>query len=360
MSDLVVTALGVLCPVGYQAASACAAIRAGISRLVEHEGYVCLPPEGPAAQAVEEIEPLVAAPVPLVDDDLDGPERLLALALPALQNALVEAGIGRKDLKRGAMLVALPAPDPVVASWQLGKTFARDLCRRAGVDGWGTTDSIEEGASGVFRALESARALLDTGRAQFCVVVAVDTLIDSERLAHLDRGWRLRSQRNPDGMLPGEAGVAIVLEARSNAERRRASILGVVGRVISAQETATVNTERWSSGEGLCRTLRPLLEGPGGAVGSFVLCDLNGESYRAHEWAVVQTRLGREMPAVEWLVHPAEAVGDVGTAMAGLLVAYACYAFEGGYAPASAALAWVGSDEGGRAAVVIRPGAAGR
>jgi hypothetical protein len=43
--------------------------------------------------------------------------------------------------------------------------------------------------------------------------------------------------------------------------------------------------------------------------------------------------------------------------MAGILVACACQAFARGHAPAPAALAWVGSDDGARAAAVIRPGA---
>jgi 3-oxoacyl-[acyl-carrier-protein] synthase-1 len=358
VTELAITALDVVCPVGLNAVHACAALRAGISRLAEHDGYFFLAPEGPAAEEAGGPEPLVAARVPVIAADLAGADRLSALALRALRGIVAEAELGRKDLERAALLLALPAADAGTAGWQLGAPFAKTLCQRAGLDGWALVQSVEGGATAVLQGLEAARVLLDSGRADRCVLLSADTLVSGDRLAQLDGAWRLRSPRNPDGLLPGEASAALVVEATRTAERRRARILGLLGRTGSAREPAAIGGDRWSTGTGLCGALRPLLEGRAGAVGRYVLCDLNGEAYRAQEWGIAQVRLSRQLAAAEVLVHPADAIGDVGCAMAAILIACACEAFTHGYAPAQAALIWAAADDGARAAVVVRPGGA--
>lgn len=354
MSELAVTGLEVVCPVGLTAQHACAALRAGVVRLARYEDYLCLLPEGPAAEAAEDPEPVVAGCVPILSDEAEGPERLLELARRTLQGLIAGAGLERKDVHRTALLVALPAPDPVVATWRLGETFAKELCRRTGVSGWVTVELIEKGPAGVLTAVEKARALLAGSRAEFCVVMAADTLISADRLTYLDERWRLRSLRSPDGLLPGEASAALLLESRRTAGRRKAHMFSLLGRVETAHEPVTIEADRWSTGSGLYRAMKPLLEGADGAVGRYMLCNLNGEAYRAHEWGLVQVRLARDLPPIAWLFHPAEAIGDAGAGLAGVLVACACMSFNHGYAPAHAALVWVGSDDGSRAAMVIR------
>jgi 3-oxoacyl-[acyl-carrier-protein] synthase-1 len=352
--DLVVTGLAVVCPVGLDATLACAALRAGVSRLAEHDGYTCLPPEGVARESDGEPEPLVAGKVPTLPDDAGGPERLQLLALAALQRMVAEGELGRKDVGRTALFLVLPAADPVVAGWNLGKTFAPELCRRAGVGDWAVAQCVQAGPVGAFRAIDAARALLATGRVDRCLVLSADTYLDAERLAALDEGWRIRSQRNPDGFLPGEAASALLLEPARAAARRKARALGLVAGPSFGNEP--VSAERWSTGRGLAEAIRPLLEGTAGPVGRYMLCNMNGEAYPAREWAVAQMRLAPDLPVVESLVHPADGIGEAGAAMAGILVACACHAYARGCAPVPAALLWVGSDDGGRAAAVIRPG----
>lgn len=354
--DLAVTGLAIVCPVGLSASAACAALRAGVSRLAELDGYFCLPPEGMAGEAAGEPEPIVAGKVPTLPDGADGPERLRLLALAALQRIVAEGSLGRKDVSRTALLLALPAADPVVATWDLAKTFAPELCRRAAIQDWAVAQGTQGGPVGAFRAIDAARALLGTGRVDRCLVLAADTYVDGARLAHLDEGWRIRSQRNPDGFLPGEAASAVLLEPARAAAKRKARVLGIVGGPAFATEPVAVSADRWSTGRGLAEAIRPLLDGPQGAVGRYMLCNMNGEAYPAREWAIAQMRLAPDLPVVESLQHPADAIGETGTAMAGILVACACQAFARGHAPAPAALVWVGSDDGARAAAVIRPG----
>jgi 3-oxoacyl-[acyl-carrier-protein] synthase I len=123
-----------------------------------------------------------------------------------------------------------------------------------------------------------------------------------------------------------------------------------VGQLALGNEPSGVRSERWSEGVGLMDALRPLVSG---GAGRWVLCNLNGESYGAREWGLIRTRLAEELASVEVVTHPAHCIGDAGTAMAGVLVAYASQAFARGFAPAPSALLWVASDDGGRAALVL-------
>jgi 3-oxoacyl-[acyl-carrier-protein] synthase-1 len=357
VSEVAITGLGLVTPVGLTAASSCAAIRAGVSRLAELEGYFCLPPEGPAAEASDGPEPLVAGRVPSVPAELPGPERLARLALAALQRVLSEGALSRQAIGQTALVLALPSLDDGTRGWGLGEFFGTDLCQRAGLSGWASIHWLAGGAAGAVRQLDAARALLSAGTVEKVLVLAVDTFIDRDRLLFLDRSWRLRSTRNPDGFLPGEAAAAVLLERRKDAERRQVPLLGILGGAAFGAEPAPIVGERWSTSRGLCAALRPLLEGPEGTVGRWVLCDQNGEAYRGHEWGITQVKLGRVLPPEIALLHPADCLGEVGAAMAGALVACACQAFARGWAPAPAALLYCTADDGVRAALVVRPAA---
>jgi 3-oxoacyl-[acyl-carrier-protein] synthase-1 len=84
-----------------------------------------------------------------------------------------------------------------------------------------------------------------------------------------------------------------------------------------------------------------------------VLCDLNGESYRATEWSYAMARTFRDGQAVPPLVHPADCLGDVGAATGGVLLALAAAAMKKGLAPWKTALVWCSSDNGERAACAV-------
>ncbi len=357
-SEVVVTGLGLVSPVGLTAAQSCAAIRAGITRLAEHPLYRCLPEDldSPEAQAEqdEDGEPVRVGFVPGLSVDLPGGARLQRLALMALQRLFAETGLGRRDMARTALLVALPLRDQVTAAWALAQRFTKELCQRAGVEDWAEVEVLEAGPVGVFKLVEQAAELLQARRVDAAVVLAVDSLIDLERLALLDEAWRLKSSRGVDGFSPGEAGVALLLESRRAAERRGVPVLARLGPVAFGTEPVAIGTEKWSTGTGLCAALRPLLsEDSLPEVGSWVLCDLNGEGYRAHEWGLVRTRLAGALPEPRKLLHPADRMGDAGTALAGVLIACATQAFARHYAPAQSALLWAGSDDGERAALVL-------
>src|SRR5439155_24869641 len=84
-----------------------------------------------------------------------------------------------------------------------------------------------------------------------------------------------------------------------------------------------------------------------------VWCDLNGESYRAREWAFTEIRL--KFQTHTELMHPADCHGDLGATSDTNLLALAAQAQATGWAHRKPLLVFTGSEVGVRAATVIGP-----
>ena len=61
---------------------------------------------------------------------------------------------------------------------------------------------------------------------------------------------------------------------------------------IPGEEPQTIGGDRESSGRGLTHALRAALAGGASHAPRWVLCDLNGESYRSFEWGIARARVG--------------------------------------------------------------------
>lgn len=346
MKGLAVTGVAAISPVGLTVEQTSAAIRAGVTGLVEHPYHDVLTrdPEW------DDEEELVGGLVPTLDPWMDAPERLLELGLTVVRDLVKTTGLARRQLERAALLLALPPDaDPVVAHWQLDQWFAAQLCRRAGIAACPIIRVEQSGHGAALKLIGDARELLEAGHVEHCVLVAAESYHHEARLEHLDASFQLRSERSPDGFLPGEAAAALLLERAGGV---RPALGTLVGPSI-AVEPRTIEGDYASSGRGLQLAIEQL-RGQAGRPARWVLCDLNGESYRAFEWGTVLTRLAEQLSDVQKLIHPADCVGDVGAATGGLLIACALEAFRRGYAPADEALIWCSSARGMRAAVEVR------
>jgi 3-oxoacyl-[acyl-carrier-protein] synthase-1 len=234
-----------------------------------------------------------------------------------------------------------------VARWALSSVFVPELLRRSGLS-FASVRTFEAGHAGMFLAAAEASAMLAAGHATSVLVAGVDSWVDPDRLVELDRAYRAKSNRNVDGFVPGEAATALLLEPPSSSR----TPLAILRAVATGREPAASTGDRQSTGVGLCDAVRSSLSGLPGPVG-WVLCDLNGESYRGFEWGILRARLASRFEGDPPLCHPAECYGDVGAASGGALVAVACSAFRRGWAPAAHALAWCASDDAARAAAFL-------
>jgi 3-oxoacyl-[acyl-carrier-protein] synthase-1 len=318
--SLAVTGVSALTAVGDDAASTFAALRANVAGLVEHPFHELLPhdPEW------DEAEPLRAGIVPTIDPEIEGPTRLVGLALGALQALVRDAKLSRSELAECAFCLALPELGPDTAPWDLARSFASELFGNAGVAPTRGVEIDQSGHTGAMVALHAAARVFAERRASRCVVLAVDSFLDAARIADWDeRRRRLRSSRSRDGFLAGEGAVALLLEPAGTAARSEAP-RALVALPAFGQESSPIEGERAPDGKGLTDAIRRALAPLPDVAPRTVYADHNGESHRSFEWGLAKSRLS---PRLDDLVlrHPADCIGDVGAASGALLVGLAAH-----------------------------------
>ncbi len=352
------TGIAALSPVGDDAASTFAALRANVAGLAEHPFHQLLPPD----PEWDEPEVLRAGLVPSVDPEAEGTARLTALARGALQALVRDASLSRDELAASALFVALPELGPDVAPWDLAGRFVPQLLSSSGLAAFTEVDVDQTGHTGALIALFGAMRCLSERRAGRCVVLAVDSYLDEQRLADWDgRRRRLRSSRSRDGFLPGESAVALLLEPVADPARRVPAPTRAVHAVLSTpafgQEPHPIEGDRAPIGAGITDAVRRALGAGDGASPRVVFSDQNGESHRAFEWGLARSRVSPLLDEAP-LHHPADCIGDVGAASGALLVGLAAHALarsaEGG--PTGPALVLTSATSGHRAAIVVSEG----
>jgi len=332
---LVLSCAGLACPVGYSAAGASAAMRAGIAAFAE-TGYRDV--HG---------EPIVGAAVEALPSDLRGRDRLIALGQ-----------------------LALDAVDPALARWLPWDRMPLILCSRemerpgarlaglvaklrfpgeARFAGQRTAHAAG-GAASAIQAIAMARSLLAEPGVPACLILGIDSLIDARVLSWLDHGHRLKTSDRTDGVIPGEAACLVV------ASREPLSDAPVCVHGIGvATESATLFNEEPFRAEGMKTALLGALKEAGIAMHQvdFRLSDVAGESHAFEELVLAQARLMRKVRPSQPLWHPADCVGDCGAASGLIQLAWAGEAFRRGYAPGPVAALHATSPFGLRAAAVV-------
>lgn len=353
--DVAVTALGLISPVGLNAAATCAALRASITRLQEHPSFLPRLPEPPLAEA----EKAIVAPVPPFREPRSHVERLLELAMPPMKELVAGARMVRKDFAATRFFFSLPGSNSGRPGLASGQDFVLPYFERLAISPAEPPQIYREGQTGMFTALMNAVQALRQGTSRFCVLVGVESYLDQATLRWLDETWRLKSLRNIDGFIPGECASVVLLETPRQAKARGQPVLARIRGLGSATEERTIESDRLSSARGLVQAIRSAVEAVPQQGPMWTICDLNGESYRAHEWGLAYTRMaelsGLQLQRVLW--HPSDCIGDVGAASGGLYLAMVSRAFARGYAPAERALLWTSASGGQRAACVVeQPG----
>lgn len=338
-------AIGAFSPLGATWVQTCASLHAGLARFGDHPWYEA----ATADPGWDEADPLRCSAVPGWQPTLDRARRLEDLALEAMRDLLDRVPLRRTDLARGGLLLLLP-PDAEVP----GASHARDgvvprLLARAGLDGFARAEARAAGPAAFFPALREAAARVRSGELSFCIAGGVDSYLFDARLDRLDAAWRLRTRRNPDGFLAGEAAALLLVGSPARPAAAGLRPLCWLGPLGAGSEPASILGDRASTGAGLTDAIRAASDG---VEPSWVVCDLNGESYRAFEWGLVQGRLSPLLSHVRRLTHPADGLGDVGAATGPLLVACAAHGFQRGFAPPGSALLWASSDDGARVAML--------
>ncbi len=350
MPAATITAMGLATSLGVDAATACAAARAGLTRPAELPVWI-------ENVATADPEPVVGYPIPGLAAGFDGVGRLLRVVHLALADLARTADPDR--LRQAHWLVALPealpagpppdlsdldAPPQEPPPSSIPRIAAEAVCAAlAPVAGPLPPHRFAAfaGRVGFVEALGHAARLADTGKT--AVVGAFDSLVCSALLGELHAHGRLRVAGAQVGLQPGEAGAFVVVEPDG------AGALARLGGGALGREADHLYSGRPALG----RVLAEVVERPPDAGPVWPVSDCNGEMFCGADWGQAIVRSARLRAASGQTLYPATSVGDTGAASAAVGLVLAVRAFVRGYAPAPTALLLASGALGARGAVYV-------
>ena len=345
---IVIASAGIVSPIGLSLPETAAAARARIARLREVSWHD------------RRFEPFIVGSVP--DDGL--PELAASLAALPLQarearmlrlaHVALEETLAPVLGKAGPVPLLLGLPEQHTTLPIKPEAFLQRLDLQVpGVLDVERSVAAPRGRAAGLMALREAAARLTRGDSPYVLVGGVDSLVDLYVLGTLDLQGRIRNDVNSDGFSPSEGAAFLLLSLASTAQaaglKPWAHLLGSA----QGQEPGHLYSDEAYLGEGLAATFASLLtESPPPQPIACVYCSFNGERYWAREFGVARLRQSHAFVADHPIEHPAECLGDMGSAQGPALAALAAHGMQQGYR-ASPCLVYASSDYGDRAATLL-------
>jgi 3-oxoacyl-[acyl-carrier-protein] synthase I len=346
--DVLIGGLGAVTCIGRTALATAAAVRAGVSGFSRHGFMVDAAGKG-----------LSVGQFPWLLPSRDVASRIADALVAAVREALapLQASIASKTRPQVSLLVNLPSPRE-----GLPATLAQSVVAAIEQAFGGVFDKVRVAAlghAGGVVAIQSAAAALASGSDSnaACIVVGADSYLDPGTLEWLEQTDQLHGageRNNAWGFVPGEGAGALLLLMPEFALEHGIRAFGRIAGIGLGREAQLAGSGEVCLGLGLTAAVRTAvgLLAPGEKL-SDVYCDMNGEVYRADEFAFTVTRTRERFVAASDFAAPADCWGDVGAASVPLAVVVACIAGAKGYAKGERALVWASSVTGERGAVVI-------
>nr|WP_279629077.1 hypothetical protein [Caballeronia ptereochthonis] len=325
---------GMATAVGLDAPTSCAAIRAGISgfretRIMVLGGEYLRGAEVPLSRRLHGLPRLAAM--------IAGPIRECLAAEPSLRPETVP------------LLLAVAEPDRPGRVRDLDNRIIPfiEASLRTEFHERSRVFPIGRVAGGV--ALSDARKLITIHGFDRVLVAGVDSYLDERTIDVMDDAFRLLTERNSDGFVPGEAGAAVLLGAHCSDENLRIRSLGF------AVEKAVMDGDLPLRGDGLAEAYRQALYDGGVDLHEmgFRVSDASGEQYRFKEAAFAFARNTKVRKEFQDFWCPADCIGETGAAVIPCMTGIVWWACRKGYAPGPLSLLHAANDDGRRVAIVM-------
>lgn len=334
---IAILSTGIVSSVGMSTAMTCAALRANVAN----------PSESPFVGV--DGEWLMNHCVPL-DQPWSGLARLANMAALVIEECLME--VARTEWRRIPLLLCIAESTRPGRIEAIEETLKPATCELLGEHFSAQSLVIPHGRVGVGVALLHARKLLADTDVPGVLIVGSDSLIRWPTLKVLEKQNRLLNGTNSNGFLPGEAAAALYVGRSSGQSGAQIRGLGF------SMEAANIESEEPLRAAGLTHAVRIALDDAGCELHDMDLriTDISGEQYYFKEAALVLSRLLRKRKTEFDLWHPAECIGETGSAIGPLMLAVAAVAFDKGYAAGPGILVHGSNDAGQRMAIVLRKG----
>jgi 3-oxoacyl-[acyl-carrier-protein] synthase I len=342
-----IVSTGARTPVGLDAPSTAAAVRAGLAVMAKHPFMLD-----------KKAEPMVVCADALLPITLTGVDRLLNLALPAAREALQPL---REDIRgslRIAVFLALSEERPGREEHLERSFMPRFVSGLAHECTVGELVCHPAGHAGGLLCIEQAMSFIASGASDVCLVGGVESYFEAETLEWLDDTDQLHSESTIWGFCPGEGAAFCLLASERAIARLGLSVPIEVLSAGSARELNTINTDTVCVGQGLSEAFNKTLAGlRDDRLVNHTICDMNGEPYRGNEYGFAMLRSPGKFADDAHFQTPADCCGDMGAASGPLFVSLAAHAAMKGYGPGPLTLLWASSYGGLRAAAVLYSGA---
>ncbi|CAH2396620.1 beta-ketoacyl synthase N-terminal-like domain-containing protein [Mesorhizobium escarrei] len=338
---IVVVGVGARTPLGFDAATSAAAVRAGISGIQEHPFMIDRFGELMKVARDTGIEVTLGGPA-------RADEIAMSPALDALKPLLTSGNVAEVSLLLATGEARPGQRDGFAAQVHAG--LRRKLSDQVSFTGGGSTAG---GHAGGLVAIHHACKSLREGRTKLCLAGGVDTYMEPETLEWLDENEQLHSEGNIYGFCPGEAAGFCLLATLGTARAYGLTPLAQIVGTAVANEENRIKTHSVVLGEGLGTAFRSLFAHAPKDPVDRIICDMNGERYRGTEYGFAAIRNpGRFRDAADFET-PADCWGDVGAASGPLYVSLVIEAQARKYQKGPLSLIWASSENGARAAVLL-------
>jgi 3-oxoacyl-[acyl-carrier-protein] synthase-1 len=347
--ETVISGIGMVTPVGMNGAQTSASVRTGITRMREADDiYLCLADD----PDFEDATPLIASTLSYLEHerrDKSTPAEWLAhIAAHAFRDLQSSVELTRSDCRQTGLFMALPSQRP---QWGAADEdqFVYHFHNCIEKDVFPVEEFAYQGHAGALTLYASACRRLAEGQIKYALLAGAESYLFAHWLERLDHDYRIKSDRNPDGFIPGEGAAFVLLEPAGQPEKNQRRSLARVGNVKGAQCPQTELSH--NTGTVLSRLLKDMLDSTTDAP--IIVCDLNGEPARMKEWGYTVVRLGEKLGAAPIVVHPADCLGDLGAASGPVHIGLSIHFLARQYARHPSALVWSASDSGERMAMLI-------
>jgi 3-oxoacyl-[acyl-carrier-protein] synthase I len=358
---LVVSAIGMISSLGYDLQTSCAAIRAGLSRAQPVTHFHDFDEEE------HETIALTGHAIRGITDGFTSVGRWLQLVRYAFEDMVRQGNLpsheDRLFWSRTAAFVVAPSPDQPRFYYDdlfhpdsVNDTYVRPLFAAIGhPELLNAEHFLPLDAPGVVIALDQATKIIREGAVERVLIVGADSLLDAMALEGLGEGNALKGLNESTGLVPGEGGVALMVETPGAVERRRGKTYARISAHALEMEDLSENDDKPLRGHALGRAVVNVL-GQTGVTGGFtgtLLTDLNGEEWRAYEYGMMRSLRERELPEDCGVVSLAGALGDTGAAAGMMGIGYASWALGRNCARTDRILVTTSAESGIVGAVIV-------
>ncbi|MEJ2693407.1 MAG: hypothetical protein P8166_10205, partial [Candidatus Thiodiazotropha sp.] len=311
---LAITATGMVTGVGLSAPATCAAIRCALDNFQETHF------------TDKSGEWVMACEVPL-EKPWRGKVRLIKMAAAAITEILQNnPALNPVETPLLLCLAEHDRPGRIIDD---DKQLFLDLQSDLGLEFSDQSLVIAAGHVAVAIAFKHARDLIHQQGIKHVLIAACDSLLVAQTLTYYEENDRLLTSNNSNGFIPGEAGAALLLEA---GDGRSDAFLSCEGLGF-AVETALIDSEEPLRAEGLTTAIEESLKDAGCNMGDleFRITDVSGEQYHFKESTLALSRTLRQRKEEFDIWHPADCVGEVGSAQGLIMLSVLKTACEKAY-----------------------------